>query len=65
MKKILNFLSNINIYGWTYVLTYFPIKLYFSQHGKKVGRYTYEKISLRPIKDAYFYGYAKDNPYWY
>lgn len=52
------------IYGWTYVLTYFPIKLYFSQNGKKVGKYTYEKISLRPIEDAYFYGYAKDNPYW-
>lgn len=53
------------IYGWVYILTYFPIKLYFSQKGKTIGgKYTYNKISIKKLDDAYFYGYTKDNPYW-
>lgn len=63
--KILTFFQRFMIYGWVYILTYFPIKLYFSQKGKTIGgKYTYNKISIKKLDDAYFYGYTKDNPYW-
>ena len=54
-------MENIKLYGLVYLLTFFPIKLYFSQKGKKIGKYTYQKISLFPLNDFYYYGTAKEN----
>lgn len=64
MKKFIYVCLYISIYGWVYILTFFKIKLYFSQWGKIEGDIIHQKISLYSIKGYYFYGYAKDNPYW-
>jgi hypothetical protein len=56
--------KNIYIYGWVYILTYLPVKLYFSQYGKTIGNKTYHKVSLSKLENSYFYGFAKKNPYF-
>ena len=61
MMKLLN---NIHRHGLIVILTYFPIKLYFSQWGKEMDNRIYQKISLKPTGKDYFYGYTKDNPYF-
>jgi len=64
MKNFIQFLNGIHRYGIVYILTFFPIKLYFSQFGKEDSNRIYQKVSLRPIPNSYFYGYAKDNEFW-
>ena len=41
-------LNNIHRHGLIVILTYFPIKLYFSQWGKEMDNRIYQKISLKP-----------------
>ncbi len=64
MKFLLNLHTGLYRHGWVHILTYFLIKLYFSQYGKEDGNRIYQKISLFPMKNYYFYGRAKENPYF-
>lgn len=56
-------MKNFRLYGVAFFVGYF-YPIYFSQYGEIIGRRQYQKLSIFPIKNFYFYGLIKNNDYF-